>query len=231
MKKILSFILLIIALFSSACSFSGQTAPSEVRPTITATQIQPSASFTPIPTLTLVPTNTPIPGTIVLDFAAQLCNAKWMNGGQKFEACPGSGGDPTKGYGALTDSASEGLPAGSTILLTVPATNGFAAFFLRYPALKIETGDHFRATILCQTFSTNCDVSFGLDYYDAHGKYHSPLAMWNQTSGMTPTVIDLDLSALAGQNVDLVLALRPNNDSPQFDTGLWAAPQVFRPGK
>jgi hypothetical protein len=231
LKKVLGCIFIITVFVLSACSLSGQTASSEAVPTITATQTQPAATFTPIPTFTAIPTITPIPGTIVLDFAAQLCNAKWMNGGQKFASCPDANADHSAGYAIVIDPTSEGLPAGTPVLLTIPALNSYSALFLRYPALTIQAGDHFRATLQCQSASTNCDVSFGLDYYDSDGKYHSPLAMWDQNSGMSPTAVDYDLTALIGQNVDIVLALRPNNDTPQFDTGLWIAPQIFRTGK
>ena len=227
MKKNPVFIFVIVMAITLACNLSTQSLPTvtatSIPATATSTEIPPTATFTPIPTLT------PIPGTIVLDFVAQLCNAKWMNGGQKFTACPEVNADQSKGYAVAVDPVSEGLPANTSVLLTIPAYNGYAALFLRYPALKIKTGDHFRATIQCQSSSTSCDVSFGLDYYDANGKYHSPLAMWNQNSGMAPTNVDYDLSALAGQNVDIVLALRPNNDTPQLDKGLWIAPQIFRP--
>jgi hypothetical protein len=55
--------------------------------------------------------------------------------------------------------------------------------------------------------------------------------MWDYKTGQAPITADFDLSALAGQNVDIVLALRPNNDKPQDDTSLWIAPHIFRPGK
>jgi hypothetical protein len=169
-----------------------------------------------------------VPETIVLDFAAQLCNSKWMNGGQKFASCPDTNSDHSAGYAILLDPASEGLPDGTPVLLTIPALNGYSALFMRYPALTIRAGDHFRATLRCQTNATNCDVNFGLDYYDANGKYHSPLAMWDYKAGQPPIHVDYDLSALAGQNVDIVLALRPNNESPEQDLALWIAPEIYR---
>jgi hypothetical protein len=227
MKKIIISIF-IIAAITSSCNFSAGSPATESVPTIPATETR--IPFTPIPTL--IPSSPTPPaalGTIALDFVALLCNAQWMNGGQKFAACPDTNADHSAGYAIVIDPASEGLPAGTPVLLTIPALNSYSALFLRYPALTIQAGDHFRATLQCQSASTNCDVSFGLDYYDSNGKYHSPLAMWDQNSGMAPTAVDYDLTALIGQNVDIVLALRPNNDTPQFDTGLWIAPQIFRP--
>jgi len=226
MKKHQLLSILALTVTMLACNLSSPA------PTATLTAIPASATATEIPaTPTLIPTETPIPGEVVLDFTKQLCNAKWMNGGQKFEACPDPIGDISMGYATLIDPATEGISADLPVLLTIPATNGYAALFLRYPALKIEAGDRFRATLQCQASAPQCDVSFGLDYYDANGKYHSPLVMWDYHSGQQPLIVDFDLSQIAGQNVDLVLALRPNNATPEGDLALWVNPQVFRPTK
>ena len=205
----------------------GLTSP--IPPTVTASAPPPAATFTPIPTYTPIPTGTTIPGSVVLDFAAQLCNAKWMNNAQKFSACPDANADHSTGYGVVLDPAPEGWSAATPVLMTLPAWNGYQGLFLRFPALKIEAGDRFRATLQCRTNSTECDVEFALEYYDANGKYHSPFGTWNQNSGMAPTPVDYDLGALSGQNVELTLVIRPNNDSPQLDAALWIAPQIFRP--
>ena len=226
MKKNPVFIFIIVIAVTLACNLSTPNLPTatatSVPATATSTEIPPTATFTP------VPTSTPIPGTIVLDFAAQLCNAKWMNGGQKLMACPNANADHSGGYAILLDPASEGLPAGTPVLLTIPAWNGYAALFLRYPALTVQAGDRFRATFHCQT-NAACDVEFALEYYDANGKYSGPFASWQYKTGDAPVNVDYDLSALAGQNVDFVLTLRPNNDTPQLDTSLWIAPQIYRP--
>jgi hypothetical protein len=230
MKKSPVFIFVIVMAISLACNLSGQSLPT-VTVTATSAEVSPAETFTPNPTFTPIPTVTPIPETIVVDFVAQLCNAKWMNGVQKFAACPEVNADQSKGYAVAIDPASEGLPVNTPVLLTIPAYNGYAALFLRYPALTVQEGDHFSATLRCQNIAAVCDVSFGLDYYDANEKYHSPLVSWNQNSGMSPTAVDYDLSALAGQNVDIVLALRPNNATPQQDASLWIAPQIYRLSK
>jgi hypothetical protein len=217
---------LIIMTITSACNFSGANTP----PTMTAT-VPPTDTATAIPpTLTSLPTQTPPAslGTIVLDFVALVCDAQWMNGGQHLVACPDVNADHSGGYAVPLDPTSEDLPAGTPVLLTIPATNGYAALFLRYPSITIHPGDRFRATLRCKSTETACDVNFGLDYYDANGKYHSPLVMWPYAAGAAPFEVDYDLSSLAGQNVDIVLALRPNNDTPQQDIGLWIAPYIYR---
>jgi hypothetical protein len=230
-KKISSILFVIFSLTTLACSLSGQTASTENAPTFTFTPFQSTATFTEIaPTATLDPTSTvtPDPGSIVFDFVAMLCNAKWMNGAQNLAACPDVNSDHSGGYAVVIDPATEGLAANTPVILTIPAWNGNAALFLRYPSFIVNTGDRFRATLRCQT-SAACDVAYALEYYDSAGKYHSPFMSWNYAAGDPALNIDVDLNSLAGQTVDFVLAIRPNNDAPQQDGSLWIAPHIYRP--
>ena len=150
-----------------------------------------------------------------------------MNGAQHLAACPPGSADLSGGYAKVIDPAAENLPPGTSILLTVPAWNGNAAFFLSYPAFSVHSGDRFRATLRCQK-GAPCNVQYALEYYDANGKYSGPFLSWNFAAGRTALNVDADLSALAGQTVSFVLALRPNNDAPRQDGSLWIGPYIYR---
>ncbi len=227
MNKKLS-ILSIFLLFILACSFA--SAPA----TPTATPIPPSPTSLPPttipPTATLAPTQPAALGTVALDFVALLCDAQWMNGAQHLTACPPNGADLSGGYAKVIDPTSEGLPANTPVILTYVGSTS-AALFLRYPTLTVHAGDRFRATLRCSgPLNPNCDVQFALEYYDAQGKYHSPFMQWNYNPSMPDIHVDEDLSMLAGQSVDFVLALRPENgSSAQDDGGVWIAPVIYRP--
>ena len=216
---------LVLMLFLAACG----PAAASVPPTATAARV-----FTPIPTFTFTPPPTaPLadpPSTIVLDFIAQLCSAKWSNGAHYLAACPPTTVDRSGGYAMGVDPLSEGLPAGTPALLTVPAWNGSSSLFLRYPKYTVRAGDRFRTSVFCSKATPLCDVQFALEYYDAQGKYQE-YYRWNQVSGQAPTVLDVDLNVLANQNVDLVLVLRLFHalDNPQQDHGIWVAPHIYRP--
>jgi hypothetical protein len=227
MKKIIVFIL-IISTMVSGCSIAGGSFPSTDTQTSTVT-ILPSDTSTPIPpTSTPAPTFTPVPPEMIaLDFIAQLCNAQWMNGGQHLIPCPDINADHSGGYAVLLDPTTEDLPVGTPVLLTIPATNGYAALFLRYPPITIQAGDRFRTTLRCQG-NTLCDVEYALEYFDTQGKYSGPFRSWNFRYGDPEINVDEDLSALAGQTVELVLTLRPNNDTPQQDQSMWIAPYIYR---
>ncbi len=228
MKKIHGFIF-ILAAISLACNFSAGSVPSETPSTIPATQAPPVATETLIPaTQTLAPTPSASLGTIALDFVALLCNSEWMNSGQHLQVCPVVNGDQSGGYAVAIDPISENLPANTPVLLTRPATNGYAALFLRYPSFTVLEGDRFRATLGCQTGAA-CDVEFALEYYDANNKYSGSFLSWKYKEGNALINVDVDLSALANQKVDFVLTLRPQNDTPQQDSSLWIAPHIYRP--
>ena len=219
-------ILFLIAVLLPACSV--------IQPAPTATQIPtnpppPTQTATEIPpTETDIPTSTPIPGTIVLDFVASLCDAQWMNGGQHLVPCPDVNADHSGGYAVPLDPTSEGLPAGTPVLLTIPATNGYGGLFLRYPPITIHAGDRFNTTLRCKS-KAPCVVEYALEYFDSQGKYSGSFLSWNYRHGDPEVVVDSDLSKLAGQTVEFVLTLRPLYDAPQLDQSLWIAPYIYRP--
>ena len=217
--------LCLIAVLLSAC------APKVSAPV----DVTSSPAFTPIPTFTSVPLATPTSyaslGTVALDFIALLCNAQWLNGGQHLTPCPSSGSDNSGGYAAVIDPLSEGLPAGTPLLLTIPAWNGYSSLFLRYPSFTVRAGDRFRTTLQCRT-NIPCDIEFALEYIDSYGVYHS-LKTWDYKTGDAPILVDDDLSRLSDQTVEFALVLRLFHtlDTPQQDNGLWIAPHIYRPIK
>jgi hypothetical protein len=216
----------LITVLLSACDVKYAVAPTTASaPTIAV-----------VPTVTLLPTWTPLPaptsmpssqlGTIAMDFTALLCNADWMNGTEHLTPCPDSSADRSGGYTTRYKDVPEAYPADTPILLMVPNAGGL---FLRYPSFKVNAGDRFRATLLCGT-SAPCDIQFALEYYDAQDKYHEFLE-WDYRTGDDPVYVDADLSALAGQNVDLVLTVRIFHafEGTDYDNGLWVAPYIYRP--
>jgi len=201
-------------------------------PSPAATAIPPSQTPqipTAVPsTATLAPTSTPA-GIIALDFVSSLCNAQWMNGSQHLTACPPNGADHSGGYALVIDPTTEGLPAGTPVFLTIAGIYS-DAFFLRYPTFKVHSTDRFRATVRCQRASPSCNLDFRLEYYDANGKYHSPYAEWHYVAGQPQINVDFDLSSLADQSVDFVLAIQPENGGLAQNNGaLWIAPVIYRP--
>jgi hypothetical protein len=223
-------ILSIFLLFILACSFAA-TPPAPTESPIPPSPTPQVATTVP-PAATILPPTSTQPaslGTIALDFVALLCDAQWMNGAEHLAACPPAGADHSGGYAILVDPTTEGLPAGTPVFLTIVGIRS-NAFFLRYPTFKVHTADRFRATLRCQNASPNCDVDFRLEYYDARGVYSKTFQQWRYIAGQPPIHVDFDLSSLAGQSVDFVLAIQPEDGGLAQNNGaLWIAPVIYRP--
>lgn len=162
------------------------------------------------------------------DFAANYCDAQWFNGAG-FLPCPGIEGDP-QGYALRVDAAKleNGDPSGSAGLLTVPrdANNGYIQGI--FPPLKIQDGDRFRSIINCRYNSAGCNVIFRLDYQIGDGAVKK-IGQWNEVYEGQWYSLDIDLSALKGENVKFILTVLANGSSFK-DFAIWIDPQILRPG-
>jgi hypothetical protein len=192
----------------------------------TATITSPPATPTPVP----FPLKFPAPGTVVLDFVALACRARWANGAFDLP-CPGNLNDLAEGYIAPAEQAvAEGqIPVEAPLLVGLPGLGGEhgAGLFGTYPSLLIQPGDTFNAVVACQD-GTNCDVEFALEYIDAQGAYQHGMGWsWQHSYGGGPVPVQVDLSPLAGQTVQLVLVVR-DQGTPEDDWVLWVYPYVAR---
>lgn len=195
-------------------------------PTPTATEPPPQASPTPAP----FPVEFPQPGTVVLDFVALACRALWANGAFDLP-CPGDRNDLAEGYIAPADQVvAEGeIPVEAPVLIGLPGLGGEhgAGLFGTFPPLSIQPGDSFHAAVACQGGSA-CDVEFALEYIDAQGNYQHEMGWsWKHRYGGGAVPIQVDLSPLAGQTVQLVLVVR-DQGTPEDDWVLWIYPYVAR---
>lgn len=165
---------------------------------------------------------------VAYDFAANYCDAEWNNG-FKILSCPGVEGD-NDGYVIRVDAAKleNGNPSGSAGLLTFPrdANNGFIQGV--FPPFKIQDGDRFRTIVNCRTNSAGCNVIFRLDYQIGDGAVRN-LGQWNEAYEGQWYSLDIDLSALKGENVKFILTVYANGSSFK-DFAIWIGPHILRPG-
>jgi hypothetical protein len=162
------------------------------------------------------------------DFAANYCDADWNNGAA-YLPCPGLEGD-AQGYAIWLDSVKleNGDPSGNAGIITVPrdANNGYIQGI--FPPIKIQDGDRFRSIINCRYNSAGCNVIFRLDYQIGDGELKK-IGQWNEAYEGQWYSLDIDLSALKGQNVKFILTVFANGSSFK-DFAIWIAPQILRPG-
>jgi hypothetical protein len=101
-----------------------------------------------------------------------------------------------------------------------------------YPAYTIISGEHFKTRIgflaLADGTCGAGNVKFQLNYKESSGAFNS-LGEWTETCDGTLKDIDVNLSSIAGKNVQLVLAVLANGAATQ-DMAVWVIPRVEIPG-
>ncbi len=158
------------------------------------------------------------------DFTANYCDAEWKNA-STILPCPGKSGDE-RGFVYTSTSATfeDGTKPGAAVLVVrpQPIKDGIIRAF--FPPIKIKSGDHFRATIGCLTNMPKCKVEYTLRYYVSEGKYNT-LGVWTETSDGVVHDVDVDLSSLAGKNIQFVLKVSTLGSSKD-DKVFWFNPVI-----
>ena len=96
-----------------------------------------------------------------------------------------------------------------------------------YPAFAVQSGDRFQATIGCQAGHVGCYVTYRLDYRIGTGPIQSFWAFREAYEGRTYQA-DLDLSRLAGQDVQFILTVLGTGFAAD-DHAYWIGARVYRP--
>ena len=159
-----------------------------------------------------------------VDFAAQMCAAVWTSGAGTL-ACPGSDGD-AKGF--VLRLSNPILESGTTddepALLTVPQAVSDGVIRGKFPGYTVKDGDKFKAIIGCAYKAEQCDVKFQLDYQIGSDSIQT-LATWSEKYDGSFNSISVDLSSLAGKQVNFILTVFANGVMQQ-DRAQWLAPRI-----
>lgn len=191
--------------------------------------IAPTVTFTVTPTITTTPTITVTTAAsgLIYDFTANFCQADWRSQAGPLN-CPGIEKDL---WGYEIRKTNPALENGSThsgaVLLTVPNSTKDGAITGVFPALPIQAGYRFRATLACLSGANQCSVKYQVNYITG-GANPANLIEVQHSYGEGPEQIDLDLSALAGKQVQIVLVVLADGSAEQ-DEALWINPRVEKP--
>lgn len=165
-----------------------------------------------------------VEGTL-FDFTEDYCasGVVWTSGAGTLP-CPGSAGDsagwvrkinnPTLETGAVDDEP--GLQVHPQMV-----SDGWIRG--TYPEISITGGVYFRAIIGCYG-SSDCDVRFKLNA-KIDGGAEQTLATWREVQDGDFNRVEVDLSDLAGENVQFVLLVEANGGAAN-DEALWFGPRI-----
>lgn len=167
------------------------------------------------------------PAGQAFNFAINLCAASWSNGDHKLP-CPGAKGSSD---GFVTSLAEPRLENGRTedepTLWMFPEKEAKGQIVGEYPSIRIEAGDRFVTHLGCLADSPKCQVTFRLDYrLNGDNTVHN-LGLWEESYDGVVTIVELDLSSLAGQEVVFILTVKAKA-APDDDNAFWLSPHIER---
>jgi hypothetical protein len=169
----------------------------------------------------------PPPAGTVYDFALNGCSAQWSSGAGTL-ICPSSLRDPR---GNVARQSLSRLETGRILVVpslrTMPQDSLNGSIHGVYPPFQVRESDRFQAVVSCAWEATSCRVLFRLDYQIGNGPIQELWQVDERYDGHTTTV-DLDLSALAGQEVKFTLTVLALGTA-SGDRAVWVQPRITRP--
>ncbi|MBN1666667.1 MAG: hypothetical protein JW862_06250 [Anaerolineales bacterium] len=165
-------------------------------------------------------------GNYNYDFAINFCTAEWRSQNGRLRCDTQT--EPEEGFvKILTDPHLENRLENELTLWLHPneRRNGWVEGV--YPVYSVRPGEHFAAWVGCLEGYPACDVTFYLGYQAGDGRIYI-LQEWREVYDGQVTVIDYDLSALAGQSVQFILGMRANSDAVDAAQGFWFVPRLER---
>lgn len=163
------------------------------------------------------------------DFYTQAPSALWVSGAGNLTF----GGPDSDVNGFAMYKNGQKVEGGSTpakVLETHPEFVNDGVISGRFPAYTVVTGEHFTAQIGFLTLPDgSCgagNAKFQLNYRE--NGTNTSLGTWTETCDGTLKAVDVDLTPLAGKNVEFILAIIANGVSTQ-DWAIWIRPQIALP--
>ena len=95
----------------------------------------------------------------------------------------------------------------------------------KFPSIEISNGDHFVAEIGCTFMSEDCNVKFILAYRIIGSAEIVNLGSWIEKYDNKTTIIDIDLSSLAGEFVEFTLSVKSRSSSNENQV-YWFVPGI-----
>ena len=159
------------------------------------------------------------------DLLLDMCQATWWNGNMEGLRCP-SPLSSTRGFVTMLPSPRLENGANDRPVLWVRPNGKVQGFVAgKYPPYLVQDGDHFRTQIGCLANSAGCKLTFKFQYQVGSGEKVT-LAEWNQAADGKITKVDLDLSSLAGQQVQFILRVFGENKQFESHNGFWLIPRI-----
>jgi len=163
-------------------------------------------------------------GNFEYDFALNFCAATWRSDDMRLP-CPGFK-TSNEGFAQLLHNPKlENRNENEVAIWVHPNEEKLGWLEGTYPFMQIEKGDHFKAWVGCLKGYDKCSLKFYLDYEGKNGKVHR-LGEWIEEYDGDVTMIDLDLSGLAGETIRPILGVEALTKNVNDAHGFWFVPNI-----
>jgi len=165
--------------------------------------------------------------SIALDLTKNACQAEWASATGSVD-CP-EAEDITGGAVNPVEAATgeAGMEFYQPVLEVVPNEGPNGVIMGTYGLLQIQPGDSFHAIIACADNQPDCSLAFELKY-DPGDHHLVSVRRWVEVTDGAHQKVVIDLSALAGQSIRLILSVSSQNDTANDNKGLWISPLILR---
>lgn len=157
------------------------------------------------------------------EFAPNICNATWKNDSGTIY-CEGTS-EAFKSYVNYTTSfqMESGKVENEPALIVNAAKDDRIRGI--YPAYKVQDGDHFVSQIGCLYDNESCKVKVVLSYRIEGSDTKNILGEWTEKYDEATTMIDIDLSSLAGEKIVFTLDVSSLSTSDHNEM-FWFVPSI-----
>jgi hypothetical protein len=161
----------------------------------------------------------------VYEFAKNYCEADWASGAGSLD-CPGELESEAGFVSYLDNPDLENRQEDEPAIWVHPDEDQEGWIRGTFPIFEVKEGDRFRSWVGCMDGAEGCKVEFSLDYQKKNGKVKN-LGVWIEKFEGEVSVIDLDLSDLAGKEVRFILTVKVRKNPEQAHV-FWFVPRIDR---
>ncbi|MEX1248910.1 MAG: NBR1-Ig-like domain-containing protein [Anaerolineales bacterium] len=164
-------------------------------------------------------------GNVKYDFAANFCDADWDSHSKNNLPCPGANQGDDGFVLVLQNPELENRNENEPAIWMRPSHEGNGWIRGVFPDYTVKDDDHFVATIGCLDNNPNCRVTFTLSYIKPNGD-EVVLGTWDEKFDGLVRDIDIDLSSLAGKDLNFVLTVDTGNNNFAQANAFWFVPVI-----
>ncbi|MDA1329972.1 MAG: NBR1-Ig-like domain-containing protein [Chloroflexi bacterium] len=172
-----------------------------------------------------------VPPGVVYDFTQIVCFAEWHSGLADFLPCESTANEEDMRIGYVTVNQAPALEhssSGNPPVIEMKGNNQSGGWITGiFPAITIQPGDEFSATVGCFDSMQDCSVTFSVGYELSDGTTGS-LGAWEEVYDTVATDILVDLSELAGKEASIILRVEENGGRSLEAVGFWMDARIQR---